>query len=349
MKQDIRNKVQTLFTKIFKFLGIAMIVITIIYSAFYETIVVNNDSDLTTINRTSTTELQAGFIPFSDKINQDAFNEIFIQKKIIYPYDLGLTNWKITLPRNYSGRTDDSGYLLADEVFLNKNKNHFKKDSSFKKYQDEFFYVTKKKNIRFECAADPSIPKTSQKTTNTRTELREMPSNGDKEKGWDANSEAMKTLEFEVRIIQTSNTKKFAFAQIHDFKQSVWDDLLRIQVQSEKPNAIRGGLAKIYVQGDLIEGEPKDGFPVDFKSRNYGSRYIHNNYVLGSWLKMKITVQNSVVNIYLGNMKKPKRTYTDVSCPSNYFKLGVYNQSMSSKEGGVSIAEFRNVKVSNNF
>jgi len=214
-------------------------------------------------------------------------------------------------------------------------------------YKDEFFFV-ENGNVRFSCPTESGTPTTGN-SSNTRSELREMPSNGGGETGWDATSSSLKTLTFKVKVIETSSTSKFAFAQIHDFKQNVWDDLLRIQIQSDRPNAKAGDMGRIYILGDVTEGTTSDGFPIDFREANYADRYIKNNYVLGDWLTFKVTVQNSVMKIYLDNMNTPIRTYDNITCASNYFKAGVYNQSVKSSSTGNGIAEFSEITVSENF
>ncbi len=258
------------------------------------------------------------------------------------PYEvLELKNWKITLPRDFDNDN------LADEIYLDENRNDYSEDPSFKKYKDEFFFV-ENGNVRFSCPTENGTPTTGN-SSNTRSELREMPSNGDGETGWDATTNTIKTLSIKVRVIQTSSTSKFAFAQIHDFKQNIWDDLLRIQIQSDIPNAKEGDTGRIYILGDVTEGRASEGFPVDFRSLNYSDRYIKNNYILGNWLTFKVTVQNSVLKIYLDDMSTPIRTYDNITCKSNYFKAGVYNQSIKSTSTGNGIAEFSEIIVSENF
>ncbi|WP_281988146.1 polysaccharide lyase family 7 protein [Aquimarina aggregata] len=258
------------------------------------------------------------------------------------PYEvLELKNWKITLPRDFN----NDG--IADEVYLDKSRNDFEGDPSFKTYKDEFFFV-KNKNVLFSCPSLKDIPTTGN-SSNTRSELREMPSDESGEKGWDANDNSIKTLDFKVKIVQTSSTKKFAFAQIHDFKQDVWDDILRVQIQSDKPNAIEGDTGRIYLLGDVIEGKATDGFPIDFRNSNYADRYIKDDYVLGEWLTIKITIQNSILKIYLEDMNMPIRTYTNITCKSNYYKAGVYNQSVNLDSNGNGIAEFSEINISENF
>lgn len=267
----------------------------------------------------------------------------------IFPYDKGLTRWKVTLPRNFSGRKKD-GKLVADEVFIDQSKNHYSGDPSFKTYSDEYFFVTNDDNVRFECPATSDVPTTSAGTTNTRTELREMPANGDGENGWDANGSTLRTLEFRVRIMQTPKSKKLAFAQIHDFGQAAWDDLLRVQIESNVENAQVGDTGTIYLLGDLIEEDNSGGgFPTNFRAKNYADRKLKTDYRLGDWISMKVTVQNATVRVYLNDMNTPVRTYTQASSASNYFKAGVYNQSISSNYGGSGIAEFSSITVSDNF
>ncbi|WP_271764847.1 polysaccharide lyase family 7 protein [Aquimarina algiphila] len=258
------------------------------------------------------------------------------------PYEvLQLKNWKITLPRDFDNDN------LADEVYIDKNRNDFIDDPSFKTYKDEFFFV-ENGNVRFLCPTENGTPTTGN-SSNTRSELREMPSDGSGETGWDATDNSVKTLTFKIRIIQTSSTGKFAFAQIHDFKQDIWDDLLRIQIQSDNVNAKEGDTGRIYLLGDVTEGKMSDGFPVDFRSLNYSDRYIKNDYVLGNWLSFKVTVQNSLMKIFLDDMNTPIRTYDNITCTSNYYKVGVYNQSTTSTSMGNGIAEFSEITASENF
>ncbi len=295
------------------------------------------------------------FICCDEGSEEDVMEEVVIEEEtveeepsVIFPFDVGLTSWKITLPRNFSGRTRD-GVLVADEVFLDASRNHYDQDPSFEVYQDAYFYLTDEDYVRFECPATDEIPTTSINTTNTRTELREMPSNGGSEAGWDATNATIKTLEFRVRILQTPTSKKLAFAQIHDFQQPIWDDLIRVQVESEQSNATIGASGRIYIMGDMVEGEIEDGFDIDFRDLNYANRVIKDNYVLGDWLHVKITVQNSTIAIFLDDMQNSIRVYENATCISNYFKAGVYNQSISSNYGGVGIAEFSEIIVSDNF
>lgn len=259
--------------------------------------------------------------------------QVWGNSTITYPYNLGLNRWKITLPRSLDGNS------IADEVFRNVAYNDYSGDPSFMVYSDQFFNLTSTNKIRFRCPASNSTPKTYG-SSNSRTELREMPDNDD-ELGWDATTSTLKELKFKVRVVKTSSTKKFAFAQIHDFEQSGWDDILRVQVESDNSNATSGN-GKIYLMGDIIE----DG---GSSSTQYQNRIIKNNYTIGSWITVKITVQNSTVKVYLDNMTTPIRTYFNVDCESNYFKAGVYNQSMNSSSSGEGVAEFEYITVSDNF
>lgn len=270
------------------------------------------------------------------------------EQSIEFPYDIGLVNWKITLPRNFSGNTRD-GVLVADEVYLDASRNDYNGDPSFTIYDDEYFFLTDENYVRFVCPATEDIPTTSLNTTNTRTELREMPSNGSGEAGWDATNNVIKIMEFRVRVIQTPNSRKLAFAQIHDFQQPVWDDLIRVQVQSDQSNATIGDSGKILIMGDMVEGELEDGFDVDFRALNYADRVIKDDYILGDWLHIKITAQNSTIRIFLEDMQNPVRVYQDADCLSNYFRAGVYNQSIRNNYGGTGIAEFSEIIVSENF
>lgn len=251
------------------------------------------------------------------------------------PYEvLGLDNWKLTLPRSYDGNT------TADEVYRDASKNHVPTNPSLKTYTDEFFYTTDN-GVIFECPVAKNTPTTGN-SKNTRTELREMPAN-DEEAGWSATGDAARELEFSVRVLQTSSTRRLAFAQIHDYKQPNWDDLIRIQIESVKPNAGIGSFGKIYILGDMAEGLPAEGVP----AQDPEDRTIVKDYRLGDWITIKITFNNDTIRIYLDG--ELKQTYTGARCPSNYFKAGVYNQSIDSTSTGKGVVEFRSLHVTNNF
>ena len=119
--------------------------------------------------------------------------------------------------------------------------------------------------------------------------------------------------------------------------------MLRSLVGSEM--CIRDSL----IMGDMVEGELEDGFHVDFRALNYADRVIKDDYILGDWLHLKITAQNSTIRIFLEDMQNPVRVYQDADCLSNYFRAGVYNQSIRNNYGGIGIAEFSEIIVSENF
>lgn len=252
------------------------------------------------------------------------------------PYDvLGLDDWKITLPRSNDGDN------ISDEVYITSSKNDVPSDGSLTDYEDEFFY-TSNDGVIFECPAIYSLPKTSAGTSNTRTELREMPNN-DNEGGWSASGSTVRELEFSARVLQTSSTEKVAFAQIHDYQQSNWDDLIRIQIESDSPNATEGDYGKIYIMGDMAEGLSSEGVPTQPSSE----RTIIENYRLGDWMDIRVTFNNNTIRIYLNGVEVQE--YTGADCSSNYFKAGAYNQSMNSSSSGKSVVEFRSLTVTENF
>jgi len=253
-----------------------------------------------------------------------------------YPYDvLGLDDWKITLPRSNDGDN------IADEVYITAGKNDVPSDGSLTEYEDEFFY-TSNDGVVFECPADQNLPRTSAGTSNTRTELREMPNN-DNEDGWSASGSTVRELEFSARVLQTSSTKKVAFAQIHDYGEPNWDDLIRIQIESDNANATVGDYGKIYIMGDMAEGLSSEGVPTQPSSE----RTIIENYQLGDWMNIRVTFNNNTIRIYLNGNEV--QTYSGADCASNYFKAGAYNQSMNSSSSGTSIVEFRSLSVTENF
>lgn len=253
-----------------------------------------------------------------------------------FPFDiLGLDDWKITLPRSNDGDN------ISDEVYINASNNDVTSDGSFTEYEDEFFY-TSDAGVVFECPAIFNLPKTSAGTSNTRTELREMPNN-DNEEGWSGSGSTVREMEFSARVLQTSSTRKVAFAQIHDFEQSNWDDLIRIQIESDDANAQEGDMGRIYIMGDMAEGLSSEGVP----TQSSGDRTIISNYRLGDWMDIRVTYNNNTIRIYVDGNEVQE--YTGATSASNYFKAGAYNQSMNSSSSGTSIVEFRSLTVTENF
>lgn len=252
-----------------------------------------------------------------------------------FPYAiLGLDDWKITLPRSNDG--DDR----ADEVYRDASKNDDSSDPSFTVYEDEFFFVSDN-GVTFSCPVADGTPTTGN-SSNTRSELREMPNN-DNEDGWGASGSTVRELEFSARVLQTSSTRKLAFAQIHDYEEANWDDLIRIQIQSDTPNATVGDFGKIYILGDMAEGLSSEGIP----SQPSDDRTIIDNYRLGDWMNIRMTFNNNTIRIYVNNVLK--QTYEGADCARNYFKAGVYNQSVNNSSSGNGIVEFRSLDVTENF
>ncbi len=253
-----------------------------------------------------------------------------------FPFDvLGLDDWKISLPRSNDGDN------IADDVYITASNNDVSSDGSLTQYEDEFFYVSDN-GVTFECPAIFNLPKTSAGTSNTRTELREMPNN-DNEDGWSGSGSTVRALEFSVRVVQTSSTRKVAFAQIHDYQQSNWDDLIRVQIESDDPNAQVGDFGRIYIMGDMAEGLPSENVPTQPSSE----RTIIDNYRLGDWMDIRVTYNNNTIRIYVDGNEVQE--YTGANSASNYFKAGAYNQSMNSNSSGKSIVEFRSLSVTENF
>jgi len=110
-----------------------------------------------------------------------------------------------------------------------------------------------------------------------------------------------------------------------------------------------GDPGRIYILGDCTEGTKADGFPVDFRELYYAERYIKDDYVLGDILCIKVVMKKSTMKIFLDDMTTPIRTYTDLTCKSNYYKAGVYNQSVKADSTGDGIAEFTEITVPDNF
>ncbi|MCF6361756.1 MAG: polysaccharide lyase family 7 protein [Cyclobacteriaceae bacterium] len=229
--------------------------------------------------------------------------------------------WKITLPK------DDDNDNDADEIFINASQNDIQSDGSLKDYEDNRYFYTDGTWTYFKCQGNGE---TTGNSSNPRSELREMTNGGGTQANWDMTTNSTNTLEFTVKIMQTSETRKLSFAQIHAESGSSWDDILRIQVQSNIPYAQVGDAGHIYIMGS---------------GNNDGHDIIISNYTLGDELNMKIVAANNQYKVYRDNVEI-YASGTNINSSGNYFKAGNYLQSVtSSGTGGEGIVAFNKILV----
>jgi len=229
--------------------------------------------------------------------------------------------WKITLPK------DDDNDNDADEIFINASQNDISSDGSLKDYEDDRYLFTDGSWTYFKCQGNGE---TTGNSSNPRSELREMTNGGGTQANWDMTTSTANTLEFTVKVMQTSQSRKLAFAQIHAESGSSWDDVLRIQVQSDIPYAGVGDTGHIYIMGS---------------GNNDGHDTIISNYTLGDELNMKIVAKNNQYKVYLDNTEI-YASGTNISSTGNYFKAGNYLQSVTSAgTGGEGLVAFDKILV----
>ncbi|GAA3511430.1 hypothetical protein GCM10022393_26500 [Aquimarina addita] len=236
-----------------------------------------------------------------------------------YPYDfLGLTNWKITVPK------DQSGNGKADEIYVDEDDNSYSGDPSFTEYDDPDYFSIEGNWVRFTCEAGSSSTIGSD---NPRSELREMTSDGSDEIEWDMRSSTLRKLEVTVRITETPSSGKVCFAQIHGLEEYGFDDIIRLQIRSSGAQT-SGASSTLYVMGDVVNDNADD----------IGS------YTMGDEITMRIEAQNSTVRVYLNNTEV--KEYNNINSPGNYFKAGNYLQSKPTSGKGVT--EFKVIKTTPN-
>lgn len=231
--------------------------------------------------------------------------------------------WKITLPR------DDNNDNDADEIFISSSQNDIPADGSLKDYSDNNYFYTDGTWTYFKCQG---TGETTGNSSNPRSELREMTeaSGGSSQANWDMTNNTDHTLEFTVKVMQTSQSRKLAFAQIHAESGSSWDDILRIQVQSDVAYAGVGDTGHIYIMGS---------------GNGDGHDTILSNYTLGDELNMKIIAKNNQYKVYIDNTEV-YASGTNINSDGNYFKAGCYLQSVTSAgTGGEGIVAFKSIVV----
>ena len=229
--------------------------------------------------------------------------------------------WKITLPK------DDNGDNDADEIFIDSIQNDIPFDGSLKTFEDNNYFYTDGNWTYFKCPGDGE---TTGNSSNPRSELRQMMEGGATQENWDMTNNFTNTMEFMVKILQTSESRKLAFAQIHAESGSNWDDILRLQIQSDIPNAKVGDTGHIYIMGS---------------GNDDAHDTIVGNYMLGQEINMKIIAQNSQYKVFIDN-SEVFVSRINITSTGNYFKAGNYLQSVtSSGTSGEGIVAFKKILV----
>lgn len=191
-----------------------------------------------------------------------------------------LENWKLTLPINTDKIDGD-----PDEITYPELKN----------FANEYFYYDKSKKAMVFIA--PAKGDETDNTKYTRSELREMPKNGE----W-SSSKGSHSIEIEQAITSLPKNKPHVVVgQIHDED----DDVYVFRLEGKK----------LYANSEDEEND------ITFTE----------DYELGQKFKVKFEVENDETKIfYNGKLKHiMKRKFSDA-----YFKAGAYIQASCSYSSG---------------
>ncbi|MFK7925604.1 MAG: polysaccharide lyase family 7 protein [Bacteroidia bacterium] len=159
---------------------------------------------------------------------------------------------------------------------------------------------------------------TSGGSGNPRSELREM--NGSSEVYWDGTTSTEYSMKWKVRIDKLPYSGKLAFGQIHD-KSSTIDDAVRVQAQGNGLQTT--GQIRMRMLGYATDtGE--NSTAVDDETGFY--------FNMGQELYLELTMQNSIINLYLLNSSGSRTqtiwTSNSINADESYFKAGCYLQSV---------------------
>lgn len=214
----------------------------------------------------------------------------------------GLQNWKLN---GYTGTlrvgNDDNGLDYRDSA--SKNDSHY--------FFDRGSWAV------FRCyAGNP----TSGGSSNPRSELRELTSNGQNDIFWDGTNSSEDSMKFRVRIDDLPPSGKICFAQIHAGSDSDFDDVIRVQVEGDEGQ--NRGSVKLRILGYVTEELEGGGRTIDFPMR------------MDTGYSFELTMRNRVVRLYetnsRGNRQRTLYTSGSVNSKRNYFKVGCYLQSTRS-------------------
>lgn len=225
----------------------------------------------------------------------------------------GLTNWKLNA---YSGTlnvsSSNNGLSYVDNASKSDNSSWFYGSNGYAYFKTY-----------------PGNPKSSSGTSNPRTELREMTSNGSTEIHWDGTTGTEHSMKWKVRVDDLPPSGKLCFGQIHAESGSSFDDVIRIQVEGSSGQNSGGVTLRIlgYATEDLLgSGQSVSGFTFNMDTEYY----------------FELTMQNEIVKLYALNSNGSRNgsalfTSGSVDSDANYFKAGCYLQSTSSSDSGSSV------------
>ena len=229
----------------------------------------------------------------------------------------GLTNWKVN---GYTGTLrvgrDDNGLRYADSA--SKNDSHFLFDRGtwgvFRCY-----------------AGNP----TSGGSSNPRSELRELTSNGRNDIFWDGTTRTEHSMKFRTRIDDLPPSGKVCFAQIHAGSDGDFDDVIRVQVEGD--GGQNRGDVTLRILGYVTEELEGGGRSIDFDMR------------MDAAYSFELTMRNRVVTLYSTNSsgRRLRTLYTSgrVNSRENYFKTGCYLQSTQSSHSDSNV--YGQVRIKN--
>ncbi|MDO5972149.1 polysaccharide lyase family 7 protein [Flavivirga aquimarina] len=223
----------------------------------------------------------------------------------------GLTNWKLNA---YSGSlnvsSSNNGLSYVDSASKNDNSNWFYGSNGYAYFKTY-----------------PGNPTSSSGTSNPRTELREMTSNGSSLIHWDGTTSTEHSMKWTVRVDDLPPSGKVCFGQIHAISGSSFDDILRVQVQGSSGQ--NSGSVTLRLLGYATEDLLGSGQSINF------------NFNMDTAYSFELTMQNKIVKLYALN-SSGSRTSTlftsgSIDSDANYFKAGCYLQSTSSSDSGSSV------------
>jgi len=216
------------------------------------------------------------------------------------PFELlGLQNWKLN---GLSGTKSNNDYVDAIPNLPN--------------YSNPDWFFLQNGWVKYQVWAGSD---TSSGSGNPRMELRELTANGNRNIFWDGTTNTQHRMKWRVREDRLPSSGKVCFGQIHD-KTDEFDDVIRIQCQGSANQT--SGKVKMRINGyvtEVLEG---------------GGKTV-GEFDLGEELYLELTYQNSIVKLYElnnnGNRVRTIYSSQNASARENYFKAGIYLQSMQGK------------------
>ena len=229
----------------------------------------------------------------------------------------GLTNWKVNgYTGNLSVGSNDNGLDYADSA--TKDDSHFLFDRG--------------SWAVFRCyAGNP----TSGGSSNPRSELRELTSNGQDDIFWDGTTNTEHSMKFRVRIDDLPPSGKLCFAQIHAGSDGDFDDVIRVQVEGD--DGQNSGDVTLRILGYVTEELEGSGRSIDFDIRLDGA------------YSFELTMRDDIVRLYSTSISGDRldTLYTSgrVRSEENYFKVGCYLQSTQSSHSDSNV--YGQVRIKN--